>query len=452
MRYLISAFIVLLSINQSVMTLEEVRAVWVPAWELTSPEKIEEVVDDVASAHFNLIFAEVRYRADCLYTPNRIYDEFPNFEPRSTFLENSPTEFDPLEFILEYAHKKGIRVHAWVTTFVATRKDFKESELPFPSEWFTLNEAGSPYDESRQCWLDPALPQVWNYLIGIFSDIVMNYPVDGFHLDYLRYPSDGFGHNPSADYIFTEETGFEPKKNKDMFRVWRAGRITKFLGELEQSLHRIRPDLPISAAVIGGTVGAYEEFGQRWGEWLSSGLVDFVVPMCYADNIDSIEGRLEEYKRVADEKRVIVGIGVLERGNGRVDTVEQVTERIKSIRARGFNGYSVFSHETLTKCDEGVFGMLSEGVNNLVVDVPDLRVIAMERLPVVAISHGGERYYSIRYDIKSTQRYAILKAKELQYETDNKAFIKLEDGWYNIYIGLFNKKGEAERLAGLIKR
>jgi uncharacterized lipoprotein YddW (UPF0748 family) len=452
-RYFVLFLIIaIITSVQFLYALEEVRAVWVPAWELISPDMIKSTVDDIANANFNLIFAEVRYRADALYKPNRTDRAYKNFEPRSTFLNTAPADFDPLLYLLDYAHSKGISVHVWVTTFVATRKEWKEGELPFPTEWFTLDESGKPNDDSGQCWLDPALPQVQDYLINVFSDITVNYPIDGFQLDYIRYPSDTFGHNPTADYLFTNETSLDPKKDKDAFRKWKADKIKEFLSKLETSLHKIRPDMPISTAVIGGTAGAYNEFGQRWGEWLSEGLVDFVVPMCYSKDIKEVSKRLSEYIGVANRQSVIVGIAILERDKGKYDTGEQVSDRIDMIRGNGFYGYCLFSHETLLKDNRQGLDIVSKRCNNTIAKLPKLRIPTKERLPVVIVSIKGSKYYSVEYDTISTHRYALLKAKEIQYDTDCKVYIKNDGNWYNLYVGLFKDKSEAERLAGVLRR
>jgi len=452
-RYSVIFLIIIIIFSyQFLFALEEVRAVWVPAWELISQEMIKSTVDDIAGANFNLIFAEVRFRADALYEPNKTDRTFKNFEPRSTFLRDTPADFDPLQYLLDYAHSKGISVHIWMTTFVATRKEWKEGDLPFPTEWFTLNEQGKPNDESGQCWLDPALPQVQDYLINVFSDITMNYPIDGLHLDYIRYPSDSFGHNPTADYLFTNETSLDPKKDKDAFRRWKGDKIKEFLSKLEFAIHKIRPDMPISTTVVGGTAGAYNDFGQRWGEWLSEGLVDFVVPMCYSKETKDVLARLSEYISIAKRQSVVVGIAVLEREKGRYDDGESVIERIDKIREDGFSGYSLFSHETLLKDNRQRLDMISDKSNNIKAKLPRLRVLQVERLPVVVISIKGNKYYSVEYDTMSTHKYAILKAKEFQYDTECKVFIKSDGDWYNIYVGIFKDKNEAERLAGLLRR
>ncbi|MGQ9705726.1 MAG: glycoside hydrolase family 10 protein [bacterium] len=452
-RYFVIFLIIILIFSyQFLCSLDEVRAVWIPAWELISPELIKSTVDDISGANFNLIFAEVRYRADALYKPNRTDRSYKNFEPRSPFLKDSPTDFDPLLYLLDYAHSKGISVHAWVTTFIATRKEWKEEYLPFPIEWFTLNEQGKPYDEVGQCWLDPALPQVQDYLINVFSDIVVNYPIDGFHLDYIRYPSDGFGHNPSAEFIFKNETSLDPIKNKDAFRKWKADKIKEFLSKLEISLHKIRPDMPISTAVIGKTASAYNDFGQRWGEWLGDGLVDFVVPMCYSKDIEEISTRLGEYKNIAKMKSVIVGIAILEREKDTYDKSESLIERIDKIRESEFFGYSIFSHETLLKDGRERLYHIKMRSNNNIAKLPKLRRTLIKYLPVVVISIKGNKYYSVKYDTISTHRYAILKAREIQYETDYKVYIKSDGDWYNIYVGIFKNKDEAVRLAGSLRR
>ena len=50
---------------------KEIRSLWVTPWNLTSEAQIDEVVMDAVQNNQTEILAEVRYRADALYIPNK---------------------------------------------------------------------------------------------------------------------------------------------------------------------------------------------------------------------------------------------------------------------------------------------------------------------------------------------------------------------------------------------
>ena len=87
-----------------------VKAVWAPGWDITTPQAIDTMVENCASAGINEILAQVRYRGDALYVPNKHNSRYPNPEPRSHLLKDAT--FDPLEYLLAKAtsgYKRGLR-------------------------------------------------------------------------------------------------------------------------------------------------------------------------------------------------------------------------------------------------------------------------------------------------------------------------------------------------------
>ena len=98
-----------------------VRAVWVPIWDIASPEKIDELVADAKKNKINQILLQVRYRGDALYHPNREDKTYPNLENKSYVLKDS--DFDPLEYLIQRTEKTKIEVYALITVFIATPHD-----------------------------------------------------------------------------------------------------------------------------------------------------------------------------------------------------------------------------------------------------------------------------------------------------------------------------------------
>jgi len=77
----------------------EVRALWVVRTTLTSPEKIQRMVESAASNGFNTLIVQVRGRGDAYYRSR--------WEPRAAELKDQPADFDPLATTIDAAHKRG---------------------------------------------------------------------------------------------------------------------------------------------------------------------------------------------------------------------------------------------------------------------------------------------------------------------------------------------------------
>src|SRR5687768_15199063 len=94
---------------------DEVRALWVVRTTLTSPDKIHQLVNAAADNGFNTLIVQVRGRGDAYYN-SRV-------EPRAAELKDQPASFDPLALTIAEAHRRGLKVHAWINTNLLANLD-----------------------------------------------------------------------------------------------------------------------------------------------------------------------------------------------------------------------------------------------------------------------------------------------------------------------------------------
>src|SRR5215210_5464559 len=99
---------------------DEVRALWVVRTTLTSPERIRQLVNSAADNGFNTLIVQIRGRGDAYYK-SRV-------EPRALELKDQPPSFDPLAMTLAEAHKRGLKVHAWLNTSLLANLDALPSD------------------------------------------------------------------------------------------------------------------------------------------------------------------------------------------------------------------------------------------------------------------------------------------------------------------------------------
>jgi hypothetical protein len=120
-----------------------------------------------------------------------------------------PDYFDPLAYLIERAHRRGIAVHAWVPVTPFWNRDQPPKDprhawyLHGPQAvgddlWLSVSNLGR-----TTTYVDPGNPGVMRYLADVIVDIPRHYNVDGIHLDYIRYPAGkgaafDFGWNPGA--------------------------------------------------------------------------------------------------------------------------------------------------------------------------------------------------------------------------------------------------------------
>ena len=344
----------------------EIRSLWVLPWNITSKAQIDEVILNAVLSGQTELLVEVRYRSDALYIPNRNSGRFLNPEPRYMYL--SGNDFDPLAYVLEKAHLVNLKVQAWVVVFNATPLDslrLAHNHIWLNHrDWITHNAAGKKMSNGEQFgyFIDPGVPEVQEYLLDVFSDIVVNYPeLDGLHLDYIRYPSVQWGYHPISVKRFEEYKLQHPRTS---WNEWRIKQVDEFLEKTYKRVKAINPNIMLSAAVFAFYEDAVNSYAQKWEEWLKRGIIDRIYPMLYNRDIEGFNRHLNTIDKMKRGKDIVMGIRawnndgsslvpVVKRngngnGNGRY-TIFDVAEKVDLIRKRDFAGIALFSYEGLKK-------------------------------------------------------------------------------------------------------
>ena len=155
----------------------EFRAVWIatvanidwPGQKGLSPavqqQEFKYILDEHQKNGMNAVIVQVRPAADALYRSN--------LEPWSEWLTgkqglalNPP--YDPLQFMLEESHKRGMEFHAWFNPYRATF-DAKAEVAPDhitkrKPDWFIH------YD--GKLVFNPGIPEVRAYITNVVMDVV----------------------------------------------------------------------------------------------------------------------------------------------------------------------------------------------------------------------------------------------------------------------------------------
>ena len=322
----------------------EVRAVWATAWEINSPEKIEKLVKKAENNNFNQILAEVRYRGDALYKPNRKYQKYKNPETTSYLIDKN---FDPLAYLIERCSNNNIEIHAWLTTFVTTPNDITvlpRNHVYFENpEWVikNVNEKFMMPTELEGAYFDPALPAVQSHLVNVVMDIVSNYSIAGVHLDYIRYPSPKYGislYNPMS------------KKRKN--------HINRFVKRTFAEIKNYDKKIELTAAVIPDYDKAKIKYFQDWFDWLENEYIDKVYMMAYNKDTRLIKNKLAKIPTRIDKNKIVVGLRAW--NHTQSFSADDLIEKVALTRDNEFAGLSFFSFNGLFK--NSYFSLLNNSV------------------------------------------------------------------------------------------
>ena len=245
------------------------------------------------------------------------------------------TNGDQLAACLAAARGTGVRVHAWLFCFNATRPTAAQRAAFEKKGWYLKDSAGK-----KLTYLDPSNPDLRWTLLRAAEELARSYPVAGVHLDFVRwYERPAFAQaTPEVWKRFRAERKSTSGK---VFAEWRTAKISSFVTAARAKVKGARPSAWFTVAVLGKYPSCIESVGQDWKSWLNGGPVDYIVPMNYTSDAAKYAGfvRMQSQSRV-HARHTISGIGVT--ANGLDLTARQIKGQIAAARAAGLAGVAFF--------------------------------------------------------------------------------------------------------------
>ena len=279
----------------------EVRSVWMATvWALdwpsstssTTAQKNEMVkyLDVLQKNNFNAVYFQVRTMSDAFYKSS--------YEPWSSYLTgtrgNDPG-WDPLAFVVEECHKRGMECHAWVNPY----------RFSTGSNWSTaqdqaLKSAGmllayTKSDGKTTTILNPGLESVRKRIVDVCKEIISNYDVDGLVFDDYFYPEGIPVTSSAGDYDLWQKSGASMT-----FGDWRRNNVNQMVADVYKMVQQQKPYVrfgisPAGAACTSAAVAAkhgidrcpvasdwqYDGIFSDPVAWLEAGTIDYISPQLY---------------------------------------------------------------------------------------------------------------------------------------------------------------------------
>ena len=279
----------------------EVRSVWMATvWALdwpsstssTTAQKNEMVkyLDVLQKNNFNAVYFQVRTMSDAFYKSS--------YEPWSSYLTGTRGKdpgWDPLAFVVEECHKRGMECHAWVNPY----------RFSTGSNWSTaqdqaLKSAGmllayTKSDGKTTTILNPGLESVRKRIVDVCKEIISNYDVDGLVFDDYFYPEGIPVTSCAGDYDLWQESGASMT-----FGDWRRNNVNQMVADVYNMVQQQKPYVcfgisPAGAACTSAAVAAkhgidrcpvasdwqYDGIFSDPVAWLEAGTIDYISPQLY---------------------------------------------------------------------------------------------------------------------------------------------------------------------------
>ena len=220
-------------------------------------------------------------------------------------------------------------------------------------------------------YLAPTHPEVNHYLQAVFTELILNYNIDGLHLDYSRYFDFDYGYNEEGIGVFRRRYDFDPRElskvrsrtasgdvvlseQAEIWNDYRRQRITSLVTALHAIITISGKEVLLTSAVKPDARVARNKYYQDWAAWLRDGILDYALPMNYAV-------RLDEYRQHLDgiaaelpghyRSDVIMGVAVYNQSPA------EAARKVRQARQQGYGAICVFSYDAF-KTDLSLFDPL----------------------------------------------------------------------------------------------
>lgn len=264
--------------------------VWAIDWpssknESSAKQQMTKYLDALHKHNFTGVCFQVRGMADAMYKSS--------YEPwcsQLTGTRGKDPGWDPLAYVVEECHKRGMECYAWVNPYRESSSSTIQNS-DFDRQW---ESDGLLLSNGKYIVFNPGLAEARAHILKVIKEIYTNYAIDGMLFDDYFYPSGGMSEDSSAaDYELYKSSGTTLSIGD-----WRRQNVNDFMKEIYDAIQVDRPDMRFGlspAGVAGKSASKYGvdacpvkasdwQYDQIYSDplaWLNEGAVDFISPQLY---------------------------------------------------------------------------------------------------------------------------------------------------------------------------
>lgn len=304
-----------------------------------------DILDRLQAMGINAVIFQVRPSADAFYASG--------VEPWSRYLSGTAGKapvpaWDPLQFMVEQCHKRGMELHAWLNPYRVTTSS--REKLPQGHLYHSHPEMFVTY--GGKIYFDPGLPESRKHIEKVVHDIVERYDVDAIHLDDYFYPY------PIPKKKFPDAKSFR-RYGKGMARDdWRRHNVDLLIEGLHKVIKDTKPWVRLGISPFGiwrnassdsngSATSGLENYGDLYADvlkWTREGWVDYMLPQVYWE----LDHRRASYRVLVD--------WWAEHGNGRHVYIGQDVERTMGFQGKKRVRPELHEKMSLARSRQGIQG------------------------------------------------------------------------------------------------
>ncbi|MDE6306326.1 MAG: family 10 glycosylhydrolase, partial [Muribaculaceae bacterium] len=243
---------------------------------------LTEQLDRLQKAGINVVIFQIRPQADAFYRSD--------LEPWSRFLSGkagvapSPA-WDPLAFMIEESHKRGMELHAWLNPYRVTTS----AKEVLPPGHLYKREPHRFVWYAKKLYFDPGLPENRKFIENVVLDIVRRYDVDGIHLDDYFYPY------PVAGVKFPDNKSYARYGKGMKLADWRRKNVDLLIEGLHNVISQEKAWVRFGVSPFGiwrnkrtdpegSETSGLQNYDDLYADillWARNGWIDYQLPQLY---------------------------------------------------------------------------------------------------------------------------------------------------------------------------
>jgi uncharacterized lipoprotein YddW (UPF0748 family) len=368
------------------------------------------ILDQHQRNGMNAMIVQIRPAADAFYPSP--------YEPWSEWLTGeqgkAPVPYwDPLAFMIEETHKRGMEFHAWLNPYRAVQTIGKSSIAADhitkrKPEWFLV------YGDKK--YFDPGNKDAQQFVVKVVRDIVKRYPIDAIHMDDYFYPY------RIAGKEFPDAASYARSGSRLNKEDWRRSNVDSIILAISKAIKEEKKQVRFGISPFSvwrnqdkDPRGSDSRAGQTNYDdlyadillWLEKGWIDYVTPQLYLEiGHDKIayEKLLEWWGKNAFGKHIYIGHGIYrvdEKTSVKWKNPTELPNQLKLLRQNpNVQGSIYFSSKSFDKNPNGWNDSLQNNYYKYPALVPPMDWISKEKPAAPVLSRVTKKGDEISFSVK----------------------------------------------------
>jgi uncharacterized lipoprotein YddW (UPF0748 family) len=306
-------------------------------------DTVSEMYDKLSSFGIDTVIVQVRPMGDAIY-PSEYF-------PVSAYISEDRIlpDYDPLEIMIEEAHRKNLSFEAWINPYRLSRSNETTQSYKELAAYDTYMDFIYSYinPDGEECLsLEPSDQRSIDLIVSGVREVIENYDVDGIHFDdyfYVEGMHDGTGD-------ISDELQPEEKMNY----------VNSMISQVYEAVKECDPGCVFGVSP-SGNIDVARQQGADIDRWLSTpGYVDYIMPQIYwTDYYETMDGTVPMFSNMAKlwqsvnvlDLPIYTGLALYRAGEASdTDTgwstySDNLAKSWQTAELLGYDGYALFRYE-----------------------------------------------------------------------------------------------------------